>query len=351
MHRLLHARAHHTMPLTTLDSRSHIIERTINKSYDVEYSGYTTLYYLKTEPTQFLELLGFDNNNTIINNTNSFLVDANFTNVHNILQYDKVSNNVFSRMHNLVAMKDIIEVTTTIEEPMFLLANPFSGRNSGHDLSILFNRIDIYLQRKYTMPVVITDSMLEFPFTYEICKILLPNTTFHILSKDTATIFKHLIVTKNVIFDINKHKYLHQQIIDHFITTTENIDNYKNKKICLIKNTAVNKNIVTVSTAFKSISLMNKLRDNYNYIILNPETASAREIVLYLYYASKILVSFGGIMYTNCIFFNNSAKLYYIVQHRFTYPPYFNKEKYTYVYMPYDLDTVESSFLQQINEN
>jgi hypothetical protein len=71
---------------------------------------------------------------------------------------------------------------------------------------------------------------------------------------------------------------------------------------------------VTTSTAFYGTKLLDILESKYEYVIINPEIMKFDELILYLSFASKILISFGSIMYTNCIFFSESAQLYYILK-------------------------------------
>jgi hypothetical protein len=142
---------------------------------------------------------------------------------------------IFSYLDIIYNKINTIPISETIDEPMYLLCNPFSGRNVGHDLSILLNRIHIYREKKLNIPVVVSESMLEFPFSYEVCKLLLPDIRFYILKKNTLVEFKHIIITYNEIFNINKYIYLHHMIQDYCIRGCNNIEKYKNKKICMIK--------------------------------------------------------------------------------------------------------------------
>jgi hypothetical protein len=73
------------------------------------------------------------------------------------------------------------------------------------------------------------------------------------------------------------------------------------------------------------------------------------ELILYLTFASKILVSYGGIMYTNAIFFSETAQLYYI--NNSNLQPYFDAHRYKWVNTMSDLDSNIESFILSIDED
>lgn len=146
-----------------------------------QYTGYAKLYYPNVPHTKFIPLVGIDQTGELISNSNSFLVDGNFCNnsFTEIKKYDDI-HKIFSGIEVITRRVGELPVFKTVHEPMFLLCNPFSGRNAGHDLSILFNRIAIYRRMGLSIPVVVAQSMQDFPLTLDICKVLLPDTEFYI---------------------------------------------------------------------------------------------------------------------------------------------------------------------------
>jgi hypothetical protein len=335
----------------SLSSNSEIVNLTINNiKNSTEYIGYAKVYFPDTPTNIFLPILAVDSYNNTIRNSNSYLNDINYSNFNNICNYDQIYK-IFSSLQIIKDNIQSLEVIDTVEEPMFLLCNPFSGRNSGHDLSILFDKIHWYKTHNLNIPIVLGETMFQYPFTLDICKILLKDIPIYILKKNTVVIFQHLIVVPNIISNIMKHKYLHDDIIQYCIQNSDNIDKYKNKKVCLIKNLLTNTNITNSHTGFTSETLLSLLEKQYDYIIINPEKIDTVDLVLYLYYASKVLVSFGSIMYTNCIFFNKSADLYYIcTEHTQRLTPYFEDHRYKYVVTNEDLDTDIDNILKKIGE-
>ncbi len=319
------------------------------------FEGSAKLYYPDVEITKFIPILGIDSNNTIIENSNSFLVDGNF--VRNTLKGINEYDAIHGIFKGLEAVNKVLNEYNSINtdsyhivnEHMFLLFNPFSGRNAGHDLSILFDRIHWYKSNNLKMPVVVGETMLELPFTLNICKVLLPDTEFFMMKSNTIYEFKNITVVRNVIFYINLHQYLYNEVRDKVNKSCENIEKYKNKKICLIKNLDFQKNILSKWSAFRGTKLFNLLEEKYGYIIINPEKMNYDEIILYLSNASKILVSFGGIMYANAIFFNSNAQLYYIDNCHCN--PYYDNSRYKYVHISdSNLDNNMNDFISKIDE-
>jgi hypothetical protein len=334
-----------------LCENSEIVKCTCNNQ-NQEYNGYAKLYCQDVGVTNFMPVLAVDKNNNIIKNSNSYLTDPSFTNgnLSALFGYDSRFK-TFSSLQVILNKMPDLPVHETIDEPMFLLLNPFGGRNVGHDLSILFHKIHIYKTKNLTIPVVVGESMLDFPFTLDICKMLLPNTAFYMLKKNTVVEFKNLYVTHNVVFDINLHRYLHDEIIKHCTEKTTDIDKYKNKKVCLIKNTFTQKNIVTTTTSFYSKELIKILETKYDYVIINPESIDSRDLILYLHFSSKILVSYGAIMYGNAIFFNKHADLYYIMLNSNNHRPYYDESRYKWVRVnDANLDNEIELFIKNIDE-
>ena len=316
---------------------SYNISSDINKaikhdnSYYIGYSKIILPPY--TENNAFHSILAVDISNNIISNSNSFLVDPNFINVpnKNIIEYNN-THSIFTRLDITYKYLKNNKVDDTIYDEMFLLCNPFSSTNIGHDLSILLDRIHIYRQNKLTIPVVLSEFMLTIPRSLEICKLLLNDIPIYYLPNNKIIEFKNLHIPPNTIFDILKHTYLINEIIQKIIIHPEikdKIDQYKNKKILLIK-TDRNKNVVSKWSCFTGNMTLDMLCSKHDYIYINPENLSIIEIIVYLYYASKIVTSFGAISYAHTMFFNPFIKYYFL---KTLHDPYFYKDRHIIINM------------------
>jgi hypothetical protein len=333
---------------STFDNNS-----TINQYFmrdNTHYIGYAKLIFPLYNSNSFHSILAVDKLNQIIPNSNSFFIDNNFQNtLYERIEYNNI-HTIFTRLE--ITHKYLIEnsVDIKIDEEMFLLCNPFSSTNIGHDLSILLERIHIYKTLKLSMPVVLSEFMHTIPRSIEICKLLLPDIAIYFLPNNKIIEFKKLHITPNAVMDIFKHSYLIKEIIINALNSNlikNNIDSYKNKKILLIK-TNRNNNVITKSTAFIGDNTINMLCEKYDYIYINPELMNMYEIIAYLYNASKIVTSFGAISYAHTIFFNPNISYYFL---KTNYNPYFFLEKHIIINMvSLNLDDMYNELPKLLND-
>ena len=311
---------------------------------------------------KFHSILAIDETNTIVNNSNSFLSDPAFVisadeikkndpgyKYETIKNYDP-SYKIYSKIHITYTHLCNNKEDITIDDEMFLLCNPFSAINIGHDLSILFHRINIYRERGLTIPVVLSEFMLTIPRSLEVCKLLLPNTEFFMLPNNKIVKFTKLHIPSNLVFNIKKYTSIIEEVLQKSIhsPTIKNIDDYKNKKILIIKTTK-NKNVVTTNTCFDCDKTIDLLTSKHDYVYINPEEISMIEIILYVHFAKKIVCSYGAILYAHCIFFNPNIN--YIYLNTLGVPPYFLKpEQYTSIKTKTELDTKIPELLSQLGE-
>ena len=304
---------------------------------------------------KFHSILAIDETNTIVNNSNCFLSDPNFLkddpNYDNIKNYD-VGHKIFSRIYITHMYLCNNKEDITIDNEMFLLCNPFSATNIGHDLSILFHRINIYREHGLTMPVVLSEFMLTIPRSLEVCKLLLPNTEFYMLPNNKIVKFTKLHIASNLVYDIKKYTNIINEVLQKSIqsSTIQNIDDYKNKKVLIIKTTR-NKNVITIYTCFDSEKTIDLLTSKYDYVYINPEEMSMIEIILYVHFAKKIVCSYGAILYAHAIFFNPNIKYIYLNSNNHISPPYYlSSEQYTSITTITNLDSKIPELLLQIDE-
>jgi hypothetical protein len=303
----------------------------------------------------FHAMVAIDPSGTLLTNSNSFLVDPNFVkdiknHPHTIKSYD-YTHTIFTRILRTFNYIQDADSDEEIEQEMFLLCNSFSGVNIGHELSIMFDRIVTYRKENLSCPVVLCKDMLRIQRAYEIIKLLLPSTTFYFIDDDKLVHFKKLWITPNEVLNITKHPMISKEVIEKALEHVGDLEPYKNRKIFLVKNNS-HKNIVTTSTAFSCERTKNVLETEFNYVCINPEVMPIYEIVAYLYHASKIVTSFGGILYGNAIFFNpkDECKRYFL-SHTIEDVPYWDKEKYVFLKTPcLDLDAHMIQLLYDIGE-
>ena len=301
---------------------------------------------------KFHSILAIDETNTIINNSNSFLSDPNFVNhdYQHLMNYDNIYS-IYSRIKLTYDYLCTNKEDIVIDNEMFLLCNTFSATNIGHDLSILFHRINTYREHGLTIPVVLSEFMLTIPRSIEVCKLLLPNTEFYMLPNNKIVKFTILHIASNLVFNIKRHTNIIKEVLEKSIQspTIQNIDDYKNKKILLIK-TKKNKNIMTSATCFDCDKTIELLTSKYDYIYINPEEMPMIDIILYIHFAKKIVCSYGAILYAHAIFFNPHIK--YIYLDRYKQPPYFLKqEQYTSIHLSSnELDKNIPEFISQLGE-
>jgi hypothetical protein len=311
------------------------------------YSGPATLICPPVDATTFHAILAIDDKNNIITNSNSFLEDHNFVNNPHTINYDNI-HTIFRRINIAYKYLTTNPVTSVIDREMFLLCNPFSGTNIGHDLSILLDRIYEYKQRKLNIPVVLTEFMKSVPRSIEVCQALLPDVEIYYIPNNTIIKFNKLHIAHNEIFNIIKHPELIQDIINFVVNTPmikNNIDNYKNKKILLIK-TNRNKAVVSNWSRFQAEKTIELLTNTHEYIYINPEVTHMYEIIAYLQYAAKIVTSFGAISYAHTIFFNPAIRYHYLMT---SCRPYYYVDKHIIIKMPLDLDANIPTLLKELD--
>ena len=310
------------------------------------HQGYAKVMLPYTGQNLFHSILGVDKENRVIHNSNSFLVDPNgeFSNLPGLNSYDS-RHTIFTRLNDTYYKLKDDSPSERVKEPMFLLANPFSATNFGHDLSILFDRISYYRSQRLTRSVVVSETI---PRSLEICRMLLPNTPFYFLSNNKIVEFDDLLIGHNEIFHINKHSNLKEEVINKSLSSlTHSEQKYMGRKIFIVKNNS-NKNIISSHTSFICDKTIDVLVNDYDFVCINPETMPIEEIVTYLIQASKIITSFGAISYGNGIFFNRNSQNFIL-----NATAYYDQDIVRPVHLPdppYNIDANLDFFLSAIGE-
>lgn len=196
------------------------------------------------------------------------------------------------------------ESTIQIHGCCMLLANSFTAKNSGHELSILLDRVAYVRQHPEITSLVCLDTALLFPNNLEIVKRLLPTLTYVYLKPDIIYQFD-LIHTKQPKFD---NIMLHQDLIAELRLDFSTDPKAKplGEKIVLIK-CRRNQQVINHKTQFHCEKLLQILETKHDYKYINPEITSIQDLGYALMHATNILVSWGSILYTHMILFNPQA--------------------------------------------
>jgi hypothetical protein len=276
------------------------------------------------EHITFHSMLAITENCQMISNSNSFIGDVA---THNY-DYNRNSGNyILSRINRTYEyLLNTPENDVIIDEPVYFLLDPFTETNIGHNLSIIFERIRLYnlynLNISVVLPILkLNDNIIK------IVNILLPDAKVIFVEYDTIYLFTNTTyITTNLIFDINKNTDIILKVINGAIQKQPNIENYKNKKICLIKNTN-NKNVVNTYNCYEANNFFAEIT-KLDWICINPETITIIELICYLYFASSIITSGGGIFYGNAIYFNPDSVCKKIFLKIYDNTPDYNTEQY-----------------------
>lgn len=334
------------IPESCISMQSRSAERSV-------YSGYVK-FMVPSGPknTSFHAMLGLTYANKVIPHSNSFLVDKNFTRARSreVQRYmDTAGDDIFFRINStydtLVKTADHIRVETM----MYLLANPFSARNIGHDISILLDRIKNYRTSRYRMPVVLPASVHECPRSLEICKMLLPTTEFYFVETDKVYHFANLIIPlTHEVFNILKHVDLIEEL--KAVAASElagTLDEYTDKKIFLVKNST--HSIVAQSTnMYVCPKTIEHLETKCGYICINAEKTDMNKIICYLARCTKLVASYSGILYGNGIFMNPYCEKFILNRDASDY--FTIGSPFEVITVPLNIDSNPNNLLIQIKE-
>lgn len=295
-----------------------------NSGYGNIFMHNSTLYY--TSPDDIYHYIGLSspsyyenkwhsilatttNDNRVIVNSNTFY----WENAHDIKNKWMIQNNdnkIFDRMvYTYHHIKNTpIKDRTYIESECFLMANPYTGVNSGHELSIILDCVH-YIRRHNTIQnIVIFGYAYKYPNNLNLLKLLLPESKFMFIGFDTVYQFNKIHIIKQELHNITKHQYLIDELKYKITLRYPDISKYKNKKVIMIKNKR-NAQVVRTYDQFICETLFNELHKR-GYLIINPEQMDIFNLVMYLMHARIIISSYGGILYTNQLFFNMGADIY-----------------------------------------
>ncbi len=249
------------------------------------------------------------NDNRIITNSNTFY----WENAHELDKKWKIHNDHTRIYDRLVYTYHHIKNTnvknrTLIEPECFLMANPFTGINSGHELSIILDAVD-YIRKNSTIEkIVVFGYAFKYPNNLNLLKLLIPEDKLLFINFNTVYQFNKIHIIKQELHNITKHQYLIDELKNKITQKFPDATKYKNKKIIMIKNIR-NVQVLRGYDQFICENLFNELHKR-GYVNINPEQMDIFELAMYLMNAKFIVSSYGGILYTNQIFFNNIPDIY-----------------------------------------
>lgn len=251
-----------------------------------------------------------NNDNCVPVHSNYFFSDIKTQTFH--YNRDLVGNYINSRItytYSILSNTTSLEKYHIIEEPVFLLFNPFTNSNIGHDLSIMFDKINHYRKNNLDIPLLLPVDYKRNQYIETILNSLLPNHKLYLVEYDTLYFFKKIYVCENELLNITKHIYLIDEIKNYVVQKTENIEKFKNKKILLLKNHSSN-NLSTTGLYGNTEEFEKLMIKNHDYIKIN--VLNFEETILYLLFCKEVITTYGVINYGNSIFLNTNAAKYII---------------------------------------
>ncbi len=275
-----------------------------NDVYD--YIGLSSPSYYENKWHSILAIT--TNDNRVITNSNTFYWENwdtlgtkwTIQNDHNKI-YDRI---VFTYHH---IKNTPIKNRVYIDTECFLMANPYTCVNSGHELSIILDAVN-YIRRHNIPKIVIFNYSYKYPNNLNLLKLLIPETKLMFINFNTVYQFRKIHIIKQELHNIYKHQNLINELKTKIIAKYGDSFRFKNKKVIMIKNSR-NTQVLRSYDQFICENLFGALHKR-GYIAINPEEMNIFDLAMYLMFAKVIVTSYGGILYTNQIFFNTSAEIY-----------------------------------------
>lgn len=251
-------------------------------------------------------IVAVDESNRVIKSSNHFLE------FYYGSAFQEKSHKIYSRLDSTYQhiLKTSNEERICINQECFLMANSFSGVNSGHDLSILLDSIDYMIKHKIKTAILLSASQW-YPNNLDLISFFLKNYGINLIFINFSKVyfFKKVHILSKEHMNIMKHQYLIDAIIknNQSIQFTKEQEVLFNKKILLLK-CHRNSQVTRRDTSLTCERLLKKL-ESEDYIYINPEDMNIHLLIRVLQTAHTIISSWGGILYTNMPFFNINAKI------------------------------------------
>jgi hypothetical protein len=252
---------------------------------------------------QWHSVLAITPNEFVISNSNSFYWQATRYDVN---AWQNVAHRIYDRLiytyHR--AKNTPLESRQLITQESFLLANPFEGTNSGHDLSIIFDAV-VYIRAHPTIKrVVILKAAEWFPSNLTLLKFLLKDgPEIWMMDWNMVYRFSKIHIIKQEILNIRKHHMICDEILARAISVGVA---HQRRKVVLLK-THRDQNVITTRNQLICAKLLADL-ESHGYMVVQPETtADIMSLIAVLHNATEIITGKGAILYTHMVFFNPNA--------------------------------------------
>jgi hypothetical protein len=222
-----------------------------------------------------------------------------------------------------------IDVSSSeLSHRVVLMANTFSGTNSGHDLGIklsilsAMSKLGILANRARdydagTKLMLCTDD-LKFPRVMELVELFVPHYAWVVVEEEQLyRVSEMLVVDVNNVNIIAEPNNGLAGIVDEIVVRSAfyligrgvRLESLEGRSVILIKQRKHTS--IRVEDAFYGNEFMQHA-ESLGWIIIDPETLDMRYIVHLLSYAQRIVVSYGAIMWTHMAFFNQEATVKYL---------------------------------------
>ncbi len=320
------------------------------------------LYYVPNIPAgTFQQMLAINKNFELIAASNSYLTDIwsdyllqdkDQAKKQQALQYESkygIYAGIYKVFEKLITSKPEI----CIRDEIVVLANAFDGINAGHALgNLIMVLLYVHEHGLGYLKIAVQELSYKFPRILELLELYYPFRNWMIFNFDIVYNLKsaHFIrVDPRFIiqeFDNPKVKSLIKDMLfrAELRLAREGGSAPKNSKVLLIKQ-AHNSN-VRKHDAFYGARFLHLMESN-GWIIINPEIDNMWYIILLLNSASKIVVSYGAIMWSHMQFFNPEAFIIHLqIGNELAYEPVLLMKNFQKIIMPnVDLDSDENKNL------
>ena len=224
--------------------------------------------------------------------------------------------------------KRLDTTSTNLPHRVVLMANTFSGTNSGHDLGIklsilnTMSKLGILAKRvrehDSDTKLMLCPDDLKFPRVMEIVELFVPDYAWVVVEEERLYKVKEMLIVDvnnvNILAELNNGL---DDIVDEIIVRSAfylvgkgvRLDSLQGRNVILIKQRKHTS--IRVEDAFYGNEFM-RHAESLGWIIIDPETLDMRYIVHLLLHAQRIVVSYGAIMWTHMAFFNKEATVKYL---------------------------------------
>lgn len=292
----------------------------------------------------FYTMLGVDKKGRIIRNSNTFINDPiAITGINYNQQYRIIER--------LLDTREAIDNTPISESEyvtghVYSFTNAFEDTNSGHFLSIIFGFLaQLRNQNVENYRIAITEKTAGNSMG-NMLNIFVPRERWVVLKLNTLYVFEHVTFlvqrhlgigndtdknltreaiekVKSAYYEEQKrsnapHPHLEHRLVEedpHTVISKvpeSHIEAPWEPKQCviLVKQRGTSKCVRSDDAFFFSDDARQSLEEDFTFIV--PETCPISKLVLILSQARLIIVSYGGIMWTNMLFFNKSAHVVFL---------------------------------------